>query len=300
MLLLTSTSDIVRLVTGAAGDIDVHTSYVDNASGTITPARTNTPAITTATTTTIVASPGASTQRNVKHINIENASATVSNTVTVQHFDGTTSTDLCSVTLLSGENLIFTSEGEWTHHDSNGGVYPATITIDPWNVYGATGTVAETIPRSIGGTNVAALTSGTLLLMAVYLRAGQRVANISFCSGTTAAGTPTNQFFALYDINRNLLAQSANATTAAWAANTIKTLAMTASYTATTTGLYYVGVMVSATTVPSLAGLAANNAAFHAAAPILVGNSTTGLTTTLPNPAAAITAGANKVWAGIT
>jgi len=64
MLLLTSTSDIVRLITGAAAStIEVHTSYVDVNGTTITPGRTNT-RITTATTTTIVASPAASTQRN--------------------------------------------------------------------------------------------------------------------------------------------------------------------------------------------------------------------------------------------
>ena len=41
MLLLTSTSDIIRVVTGSAvSTITVSASYVDNASGTITPGRT--------------------------------------------------------------------------------------------------------------------------------------------------------------------------------------------------------------------------------------------------------------------
>jgi len=52
MLILSSTSDIIRVVTSAAADVDVHASWVDNASGTITPGRTNTAPITTATTTT--------------------------------------------------------------------------------------------------------------------------------------------------------------------------------------------------------------------------------------------------------
>ena len=42
MILLTSTSDKIRLTTGSAGAIDVHASYVDDNSGTITPGRTNT------------------------------------------------------------------------------------------------------------------------------------------------------------------------------------------------------------------------------------------------------------------
>ena len=66
MLLLTSTSDKVRLTTSAAAAVDVHASYADNASGTITFGRTNTAQITTATTTDVVASPGASTSRTVQ------------------------------------------------------------------------------------------------------------------------------------------------------------------------------------------------------------------------------------------
>ena len=128
MLLLTSTSDIVRVVTGSAvSTITVHASYVDNASGTITPGRTNTN-ITTATTTTIVASPGASTQRNVKLISITNNHATSSCQITVQHFDGTTSTDLMGVTVAAGENLILDETGVWHHHNAQGADFTATAT----------------------------------------------------------------------------------------------------------------------------------------------------------------------------
>ena len=71
MLLLTSTSDEVRLVTASAGLIEVHASFVDNQSGVVTPVRENT-TITTATTTVIVPSPIASVQRNVRTIYIKN------------------------------------------------------------------------------------------------------------------------------------------------------------------------------------------------------------------------------------
>ena len=63
MLLLTSTSDLVQIVTGSSASVEVHADWMDNASGTITPGRTNTAAITGAATTTVVASPGVSTQR---------------------------------------------------------------------------------------------------------------------------------------------------------------------------------------------------------------------------------------------
>jgi hypothetical protein len=120
MLLLASTSDIVRIVTSATADIEVHASYVDNASGTITPGRTNTASITTATTTTIVGSPGASTQRNVKHLNIFNNHAATACVVTVEHFDGTTAEVLFEVTLAANESLVFDQAGRWTVYDANG------------------------------------------------------------------------------------------------------------------------------------------------------------------------------------
>lgn len=300
MLLLTSTSDIVRVVTGSAADIDVHASWVDNASGTITPGRANTAAITTATTTTIVASPGASTQRNVKGIYITNAHATASTQVTIQHFDGTTSEDLMSVTLLPGENCIYDETGQWKHHDVQGAWYSYTVPAKP--CLGPTGCLAETIPREIcPEVNTTVAASGTLFLQAIYLTAGQLVSNITMSSATTAAGTPTNYFFALYSGARALLAQSANQTTTAWAANTVKTLAMTTPYRVPTSGLYYIGYFMTATTVVTLkGGTAKTGGQLAAAVPILHGTSTTGLTTALPDPAAAITSGTASIYAAVT
>lgn len=301
MLLLTSTSDIIRVVTGSAADVDVHASWVDNASGTITPGRTNTAAITTATTTTVVGSPGASTQRNVKHLNITNAHATAATTVIVQHFDGTTSEDLMEVTLLAGENLVLGEGGAWTHHDVQGAPYTYTIP-NMWNL-GPTGCIAETMPREIcPEVNTTAPTaSGTLFLQAIYLTAGQLVSNISISSATTAAGTPTNYFFALYDANRALRAVSANQTTSAWAANTMKTLAMTTPYRVPTSGLYYIGLMMTATTIiTTKGGTAKTGGQLAAAVPILHGASSTGLTTSMPDPAAAITGGLVTMYAAVT
>jgi len=125
MLNLTSTSDIIRVGTSQAAQIEVHASYVDWNGSAITPGRTNTPHITTATTTTVVAAPGASVQRNVKHLNITNDHASASCAVTVEHFDGTTAIELMAFTLLPGENMIFGEEGRWAHRDANGAEYPA-------------------------------------------------------------------------------------------------------------------------------------------------------------------------------
>lgn len=124
MLLLTSTSDLVRLTTGTAtSTIEVHASYVDVNGTTVTPLRTNT-LITTATTTTIVGSPAASTQRNVKAIYVTNNSAGTNCTIGVQHTDGTTVVELIQFVLLPGENLGYREDGSWVHRDRAGAEYP--------------------------------------------------------------------------------------------------------------------------------------------------------------------------------
>lgn len=124
MLLLTSTSDILRLTTSTAvSTIEVHASYVDMSGVTITPDRKNT-LITTAGTTTIVAAPAAATQRNIKALYVTNNSTGTSCVVGVEHFDGTTSVELMQFVLLPGENLGYREDGSWVHRDQNGAEYP--------------------------------------------------------------------------------------------------------------------------------------------------------------------------------
>ena len=106
MLLLTSTSDLLRVTTSSTAPLEIHATWVDNASGTITPGRTNTE-VTTATTTTVVGSPGASTQRTVQTLLVRNSHASTSNDVTVLHTDGTTVVDVFKATLAAGEVLQF-------------------------------------------------------------------------------------------------------------------------------------------------------------------------------------------------
>lgn len=106
MILLASTADLLRIVTSAAITIDVHASWVDMSGSTITPGRTNT-AISTATTTTVVASPGSSTYRTVKALTVRNRHASTAQDVTLNHTDGTTSVELIKVTLAAGECLHY-------------------------------------------------------------------------------------------------------------------------------------------------------------------------------------------------
>lgn len=109
---------------------------------------------------------------------------------------------------------------------------------------------------SAGDTGQVALATGVMTSVPIYLAAGDVVTNISVRSGATAAGTPTNYWVALYSSASTpaLLSQSADQTSTAWAANTTKTLALAAAQTITASGIYWVGVMVTATTPPTLLG----------------------------------------------
>lgn len=303
MLILSSTTDIIRVVTGASASVTVSVAAVDNTSGTITvPDLPPLAPITTAATTTICAAPASGVQRNVKAIFLTNNHATVATTVVVQRYNGTNSADLMGVTLLPGENCILSEDGSWHHHDAQGGEY--TYTVPARGCLGATGVFAETIPRELcPEVNSTIGASGTLFLQAIYLNAGQLVSNISISSATTAAATPTSNglLFGLYDASRNLLAQCAAQGAWTWAANTIKTLAMSTAYRVPTSGLYYIGLLQVATTIATIkGGTARTGGQLGGLAPILHGTSSTGLTTSLPNPAAAITAGTASMYAGVS
>lgn len=122
MLNLTST-DSIRIVSAAAGALEVHASWVDLSGTTVTPGRLNT-SISTATTTTVVSSPAGGTVRNIKGLFVTNTSATVAQRVVAEHFDGTLAADLMGFTLLPGENMTFDEDGHWTHRDPQGAEYP--------------------------------------------------------------------------------------------------------------------------------------------------------------------------------
>lgn len=120
------------MITGSSGAVAVHASWVDNASGTITPGRTNTASITGQTTTTVVGSPGPSTQRNCKFLSVRNTHASTSNAITIQHTDGSNVEILWAGTLLAGESVNFTEATAWQYLDANGAVKPSTGKLDVW------------------------------------------------------------------------------------------------------------------------------------------------------------------------
>lgn len=109
---------------------------------------------------------------------------------------------------------------------------------------------------SAGDTGNVALTTQVMTSVPIALAAGDVITNLSFVSGATAAGTPTNWWFALYDTSATpaLIAQTADQTSTAWAAFTVMTKALSSAYTVTRTGVYWAAIHVKATAVPTLLG----------------------------------------------
>lgn len=106
MLILTDTNDKLQLVTDAAVTVDVVAAFVDLSGTTVTPGKQVT-AITTATTTDIVAAPASSTSRKIKSLYVRNKHASSSVVVTVVLDDNATDYEIHKVTLLAGEMLEY-------------------------------------------------------------------------------------------------------------------------------------------------------------------------------------------------
>jgi hypothetical protein len=158
-----------------------------------------------------------------------------------------------------------------------------------------TGTFRTNMNRDGVVSNLSALTTQVMLDTALYLEAGDVVTALTFTSGGTAAGTPTNWWFALYDTQATpaLIGQTADQLTAAWAANTAMKLNLATPYTVPATGVYRAAVMVKATTVPTLIGSAVQTAASSAIATgqkVLASTSGSSLVATAPATVATPTA----------
>lgn len=156
------------------------------------------------------------------------------------------------------------------------------------------GALFETNPRfGPALADRAILTSGREHLVAIALPSGLLVTSITFYSAATAAVAPTNQWFTLRSSARALLRQTVDDLATPWAGGTGvgKTLALSSTFTTTYTGLHYLGIMVAAGTVPSLAGITITATGVTSASPTINGYdaTNTGLTTTPPATSAALT-----------
>lgn len=289
---LVSTSDKLQIVLGGSAttnQLQCVTSYKVYTASTTTDGEVR---INTNNTTDVdLAGPPSSGEvYDIQNINVFN-NDTVAQTITIKTDVSGTETIHYEGVIGVNEVVSWSGEGGWRNTTNNN-----TPLLN--NRFTITGALYESIDRNLcNEVNTAVLSTGRMSLQAIWLPAGVTISSISFWSATTAAGTPTNQLFGLYDINLNLLRSSVNDTTTAWAANSKKTLALTSTFTTTYSGLYYVAVMVTATTVPTLKGNTAKTGGqLGAAAPSMGGTSTTGLTTALPATAAALGTVTTSFW----
>lgn len=110
---LDATTESLEVTTSAAVSTDYAVSYVDNASGTVTPGSSH-GNISTATTTAILAAPGASTQRAVTAVSVCNVGTTSTQTVTVKHDTSGTERVIYRAALGPSECLTANNDGAWS------------------------------------------------------------------------------------------------------------------------------------------------------------------------------------------
>ena len=182
----------------------------------------------------------------------------------------------------TGGVSLYANGGAPYMRDPNGAVFPLMRSAEPSAP--VTGGIAETVRRfNVSGTLTPA--SGSLYIAAVFLPAGTSVGHIGFVTDTTAATGPTHWWVALLDNTYKQQAHSADQTTAAIAASTWFSLALTAPFTTTYSGTYYLALAIATSTtqpticasgaVPRPAMITGTNVV----APLVSGVSSTGLTT---------------------
>jgi hypothetical protein len=166
----------------------------------------------------------------------------------------------------------------------------AAVAAQTYGVDGTSGCLASSYDRSVvvGSLVAGAATSGTLRIYLLPLPAGLVVTSLTFWAGSTAGATLTHSWAALFDVNRNKLAVSADNTGATWAINTSRTFTLTAPYTVPTTQACYVGLVIAGTTIPTIEAVSGlSTTGVRASAPISGGNADAGLTTPASCPATA-------------
>jgi hypothetical protein len=120
MVILDATTKILELVTSAAVNTDYYVSYVDITTSAFTPGESD-GQITTATTTTILAAPAASTQRQVKYLTVVNRSTSTAQTVSINlDVSGTERKVTPSITLAPGEMLQYSGANGLQVFTANG------------------------------------------------------------------------------------------------------------------------------------------------------------------------------------
>jgi len=212
------------------------------------------------------------------------------------------------VGIISSPTLVGVVGGSSQSATSVGAVVPSEVKRKMWLPTGmldgasAAGDAFDESSPRLNGAQTATPVSGTAYAVGnMVVPAGRTVDSITFMSAGSGASGITGYFFALVkQSDLTVLAKSADSS-AAWAANTPRTLLMTTPWTATQdTAVYAVFVMV-ASSMPSLSGYASHIQSINRT-PVFGGTSSSGLTNaaSLPSPIAApVQAAAGLPYANI-
>lgn len=196
---LTATTHSLEVATATTATLDVVTSWTDidkSGASTVTTPGSNQAQVSSATTTTVVAAPGATVYRVITHVSLRNAHASSMQTVTVKKDVGGTEYTILIATLYAGESLIYDGK-RWTHFDSNGlpklnalqaGAKSAVMMRVGFS------TANLTSARTITSTNTMAVYVGkaprSLTTVQVRLRVTTAAATITWAEVALGKGTP--------------------------------------------------------------------------------------------------------------
>lgn len=122
MIILKATGESLQITTTTTAAIDYSVSYADITTTTFSPS-SNEGKISTATTTSVLAAPASSTQRQVKLITISNRDAALSDAVVVQKLiTATTYNMMPTITLLPGETAQYMDGSGWIYYSASGSI----------------------------------------------------------------------------------------------------------------------------------------------------------------------------------
>lgn len=119
MTTLIGANDVLRLVTDSAATLDVVALYATLSGGVTTRGKTRT-AISSATTTVVVPAPGSGNERVIYNMAIRNRHASLSSTIIIQDFDGTTAFERFRLVLGPGEQAVHDGITGWEVFNAQG------------------------------------------------------------------------------------------------------------------------------------------------------------------------------------
>ncbi len=187
MIRLTATNtDLLSLITAQNG-AKVVVSYSDATSSAYT-GGTDVTSIASATTTTIVATPAASTVRDVDEINIKNTFAG-SHTMTVQYSRGGTLYPMFTASLLTDESISYTHGSGWCALDASGNRKEAMSGLIAGTTLSITGNA--TIGGALGVTGATTLSSALTYGGVTLSNAVTGTGNMVLSASPTFTGTVT-------------------------------------------------------------------------------------------------------------